>query len=214
MANVSWETFSLPNLQIYTCRLPEAVMQRLWGYIHTAESKAVPCLMNNKLAGNIDSSHYLHDVDDYFIKFLTPCLNAYRDDCHYNLNAFGVSAYISDDEKDFKLKGFWSNRQFKHEFNPFHSHTGILSFVVWMKIPTESEHQHNLPVSANSNTPVSSDFQFLYQNIIGNNNCFEIPMGKDKEGIVMVFPSQLHHQVYPFYECDDARVTISGNLSW
>ena len=96
---------------------------------------------------------------------ITPCLNAYRDDCHYNLNAFEVSAYISDDEKDFKLKGFWSNRQFKHEFNPFHSHTGILSFVVWMKIPTESEHQHNLPVSANSNAPVSSDFQFLYQKI-------------------------------------------------
>ena len=39
-----------------------------------------------------------------------------------------------------------------------------------------------------------------------------IPMGKESEGMMYVFPSTLYHQVYPFYECDEERVSISGNL--
>jgi len=30
----------------------------------------------------------------------------------------------------------------------------------------------------------------------------------------MIFPAALNHQVYPFYECDEKRVSISGNICW
>ena len=33
-----------------------------------------------------------------------------------------------------------------------------------------------------------------------------------KEGIILFFPSELSHQVFPFYNCDEDRVSISGNL--
>ena len=29
---------------------------------------------------------------------------------------------------------------------------------------------------------------------------------------MVLFPSQLRHQVYPFYNCDEERVSISGNV--
>ena len=32
------------------------------------------------------------------------------------------------------------------------------------------------------------------------------------EGTMVLFPSQLRHQVYPFYNCDEERVSISGNV--
>ena len=30
---------------------------------------------------------------------------------------------------------------------------------------------------------------------------------------MLLFPSSLHHMVYPFYNSDEERVTISGNIS-
>ena len=37
-------------------------------------------------------------------------------------------------------------------------------------------------------------------------------MEKTLEGNMVMFPSRLHHQVYPFYESDKERVSISGNI--
>ena len=37
-------------------------------------------------------------------------------------------------------------------------------------------------------------------------------MEKDIEGYMVMFPSRLMHQVFPFYESDKERITISGNV--
>ena len=33
-------------------------------------------------------------------------------------------------------------------------------------------------------------------------------------GRMIIFPAGLNHQVYPFYECDEKRISISGNIRW
>ena len=106
------------------------------------------------------------------------------------------------------------NFQNQNEFNPVHNHGGIVSFVIWMKIPTHYEEQHALPISANSNAPSASDFQFTYSDMLGNHQDYRIKMGDFQEGWILVFPAQLRHQVYPFFECDEQRVSISGNIAW
>ena len=111
-----------------------------------------------------------------------------------------------------RLQEFWVNFQKKYEFNPVHDHTGAISFVIWMKIPTEAQEQHDLPFSKNSNLPSASDFQFLYSDITGAHRAYNIPMNRSLNGTMVVFPSNMSHQVYPFYECDDERVSISGNV--
>jgi len=37
-------------------------------------------------------------------------------------------------------------------------------------------------------------------------------MDPEINGSLVLFPSTLHHQVYPFFESDDYRVSISGNI--
>ena len=32
------------------------------------------------------------------------------------------------------------------------------------------------------------------------------------EVMMLFFPAELFHQVYPFYECDEERISISGNI--
>ena len=83
-----------------------------------------------------------------------------------------------------------------------------------MKIPTDWRDQHALPFSSHSAGPAASDFLFTYSNILGEVGEYPIFLDKDMQGTMLVFPSSLRHQVYPYYNCDDERVTISGNMLW
>ena len=59
---------------------------------------------------------------------------------------------------------------------------------------------------------VTGDFVFNYTNIIGKQSSFIFNMGEYVEGRMILFPSDLRHCVYPFYDCDEERVSISGNI--
>ena len=39
-------------------------------------------------------------------------------------------------------------------------------------------------------------------------------MSPETEGTILFFPSRLNHTVYPFYQCEEDRITISGNVSF
>ena len=199
--NVEWATYELPNIPIYDTKLPKNMIDVLWGYVDKATER-----LNHRLAGNIDESLVLEDEDDTFLLFLTPVIERY-------LNTLRVK--MSDYDKisnKLKLESLWVNFQKKHEFNPNHNHFGLMSFVIWMKIPTDWREQHDLPFAKNSNHPVTSDFQFTYSDILGNIQDYSIPMDSEKEGVILLFPSRLRQQVYPFYNCDEQRISISGNI--
>tara|TARA_B100000519_G_scaffold120473_1_gene103987 strand:- start:501 stop:641 length:141 start_codon:yes stop_codon:yes gene_type:complete len=38
-------------------------------------------------------------------------------------------------------------------------------------------------------------------------------MSPKMEGTMLFFPARLKHTVYPFYNCKEERVSISGNIS-
>ena len=123
--------------------------------------------------------------------------------------------YIEKEEPspEFELKSLWVNYQKKQEFNPLHNHSGLYSFVIFMKIPTHWEEQHALPFSANSNTPCASDFQFVWtEKDSGLCVVRTFSLSSEDEGRILFFPAWLKHMVYPFYECEEERVTISGNI--
>ena len=201
LENVQWSTYELPNIPIYETKLPKDILDTLWRYIGKATDR-----LNHKLAGNIDESLILEDEEDTLLLFLTPVVERY-------LNTIRVK--ISDYDKissELKLETLWVNYQKQHEFNPLHNHFGLISFVIWMKIPTDWKEQHELPFAKNSNGPLASDFQFTYTDILGHVQDYPIPMDSDKEGVILLFPSRLRHQVYPFYNCDKERISISGNI--
>ena len=205
--NIKWNSFSLPNISLYDVKLPDNIVNRLWSYVD--KSDLIRC--NHNLAGNIAESYDLVDEEDYFFnEVLKPVSLRYISE-NSAVNNF-QSNHISFE--DICLNKFWVNYQYKTEFNPMHIHTGIISFVIWLKIPTDGEEQHNLPIAKNSNTPSASDFSFAYTDIIGNIQSYQIQLSPRDNGLMMIFPASLNHQVYPFYECDKKRVSISGNVCW
>ena len=188
--------------------LPKSVMKRLQNYIATA--KKDPKNIKNDLAGNISKSLSIEDKDNWFFQsVLVPLVQQFVT----SYPTFLSSAFVPEASSlPFRLSNFWVNFQKQHEFNPPHNHGGIWSFVIWMKIPTDYREQHTLPFSANSNMPKASDFEFQYITMLGDITGSNYVLDKKSEGQMLFFPAKLMHSVYPFYECDKERVSISGNI--
>ena len=170
------------------------------------------CIENKKkyvkknLAGNISASYDLMDRGDWFwLNVIIPLLKRYTESFDTNL---GVRVPIAS-RHPFYMDSWWVNYQKQNEFNPVHDHSGVYSFVIWMKIPYDSKKQNLNKVN---NNPQIGNFQFLYQNILGKREGYDYEMNPDLEGTMLFFSSALDHMVYPFYNCDEERISVSGNI--
>jgi hypothetical protein len=157
---------------------------------------------NIQLIGQIEKEYQLHHTPVVLDKFLNTFVKHYYD--HW------VKKDVNDHE--FKIHEAWVNFQKKHEFNPIHNHSGLLSFVLWIQIPYDLNEELALNHSSKSNRPCSSIFNFHYVNMKGDLALANIPVSKEHEGILMLFPSWLNHSVNPFYTSDDYRISVSGNI--
>ena len=202
---------NLPNIGVCETQLPRDIIDNIWDLIE--EAKKNPQDMKNELAGNIKSSLALDMQSPLlknFVSYVLPTLI----DTH--IKSFGSPwrANFNPEVDKLNLFKLWVNFQKQHEFNPMHDHNGIYSFVIWMKIPTSYEEQRQLPIAKNSNSDNQiSNFGFTYQDILGTTKNYYYNMEKDIEGYLVLFPSKLLHLVNPFYDCEDERITISGNIS-
>ena len=187
--------------------LSKDVLMRLWDYIETAKKNPIDA--NYKLAGNISKSLDLEDKDNWFFNtILTPSINKF----HEYYSKYIKQMSILSEDAPFCLNEFWVNFQKENEFNPIHNHSGIWSFVIWVKIPTDWKEQLALSISANSNAPNASNFNFQYTTMLGDIGYHTYNLGKNQEGTMLFFPAKLMHTVYPFYNCDEERISISGNI--
>ncbi len=113
------------------------------------------------------------------------------------------------------LDAMWVNFQRKGEFLPIHNHAGIYSFVIWIKIPynlsDEQAHEKSRYCSTIGHN-LSGKFQFIYTDSIGRIQTKNIPVDKNSENKVLIFPSNMYHAVYPFHTSDEDRISVSGNF--
>mgnify|MGYP001461409266 FL=1 len=190
--------FRPPTLGWLEVALDQEHVDYLWKCIE--EAKKENYSVKNTLAGHITNSFEMFDEDDWFFdNVLVHCLNKHGE-------VFGIGV------ENMSMNSFWVNFQKQHEYNPPHNHGGDFSFVVWMKIPTRSAEQHKLEFLKGHKNPNASNFQFSYLDINGKQKQFPYLMNPSMEGKMLFFSADLIHSVNPFYECDEDRVSISGNL--
>ena len=145
--------------------------------------------------------------DWFYTNVVLPLVNSYAE----KFRNVGEKLPILTEHPYFMNK-WWVNYQKKHEFNPIHNHSGVYSFVIWMKIPYDCEKQNKKDIARNSNTPSIGTFQFSYLNILGEWMGKSYHLSPKDEGIMLFFPSTLYHMVHPFYDCDEERISVSGNI--
>tara|TARA_B100000424_G_scaffold29161_1_gene19951 strand:+ start:1780 stop:2409 length:630 start_codon:yes stop_codon:yes gene_type:complete len=194
-----------PNIGWLEIKLNDIEMKHLWNCCEDHRGNKKPFL-----AGNITNSQSIVDKDNWFFdNVLMKCFKSYGED----FGNLGESFPTSHPHPYF-LSSFWANYQKETEFNPLHTHpNSIYSFVIWMKIPTRHEDQKQLEIASDSNSNIISNFQFVYTDVLGNVKSYVYHMSPECEGTMLFFPANLHHQVYPFYNCKEERISLSGNIA-
>ena len=196
------------NMPWLDTRLTKEAMDHLWDMIN--QRPQGPLTMNS--IGPNNKVYYIEDKNDWFFEnVLKECSERlyYKDwNNYYDVH---IGQYVPPTVFELRLQ-MWVNHQKQHEYLPPHNHSGLYSFVVFMKIPTHWKEQHALPWLKNVEQVTVSDFQFLLGQGMGTVHTIPIPLCPEDEGRILFFPSWLTHQVFPFYECEEERITISGNI--
>ncbi len=192
-----------PNLGWLEINLGQNIKEYLWNCIENkGDSK------NSDLAGHINNSYVLEDKNNqFFNETLQPLTEIYSD----KISNLGSNVPTNNAHPYF-LNSWWVNYQKAGDFNPIHKHGGVFSFVIWMQIPTHSAEQNKIDIGQNRNGNVISDFEISYVDMEGRIQGHVYKMTPDREGTMLLFPSWMKHQVYPFYNCDENRISISGNI--
>jgi hypothetical protein len=163
---------------------------------------------NDGLAGNLEREFLLSKSHNQLEFLLFPYLISFTRE-H---NLFVTINYTTHDVP-LTLASSWVNFQKKGEFNPVHSHNGVVSFVLYLDVPYDIKDEMNLPSSRNSATNVPAHFSFFYTTTLGKIGISNIPVDKTYRNVLLMFPAKLSHSVYPFYTSDDYRISVSGNFS-
>ena len=164
-----------------------------------AEAEKSTVSYGNRLAGHLktevklDSTHYQKHFDEMFTIYN-----------HALSNWLGKTENLQ-----YIVSDLWCNFQKSGEFNPPHNHGGLLSFVIYLKVPKNIK-EECLKHQANKSSAGPGSISFFMgdsdkKNSLTNNSFFP------EEGDIFIFPAWLKHWVYP-YRSDAVRVSVSGNI--
>jgi hypothetical protein len=163
--------------------------------------------MNHELAGNIEKEFALTDTHNYIEQLIMPLCDEYNRDFNYP-----NSLEVIPTKRNLRLDRPWVNMMKKHEFNPMHNHSGVMSFVLWLSVPYTLDDEFNSAPHVPRSTNLSGQFALHYVDALGQIKSHNIPADKEYTGVVCLFPSMMNHSVYPFYSTDELRISIAGNL--
>ena len=201
---------TLPNVGVLEVNLTEEELAPIKNEIAEIQSNFnLGVEHNKKLAGNIAKEYSLIKSAAYINNLVFRYIREYDQFSDYT-----PSISVLTDDLPMIIDSPWVNFQAKHEFNPPHHHTGILSFVIWIKVPYKIEDEQAATPSAKSQIPLAGHFSFHYSNILGTIDHYHIPVDCTMENKMIIFPADLTHSVYPFYTSDGYRISVSGNVKF
>ena len=186
-----------PSVAKFT--IPKDIIDSLNNYIDqtiedTEKTKSLD--VGSKLAGNVNQEFKLEPEfikNSGFLNFLGLCTIKWIE--------------RSENKKinNFKILSSWIVRQFANEYNPIHSHSGHISGVGYLKLPKNFGETFQKNKTANYNGKIA----FVHGNKMFNcNSTFNV---KPKVGDFYFFPHYLMHTVYPFYDSNEERRSVSFN---
>ena len=220
----------LPSTVVQRFKLPQQTIDYLWERIDIAKKN--PICHKKHLAGKISHSYLLEDPQNVVIQNVNNILfnpidnpkmfefinmevaNMYRKSVFDSSFLRSNKAYSFISTFNPKLESIWVNFQKKGEFQPIHSHGGMFSFVIWMDIPYHYKDEAKLPFARSNSHFQCGSFAFAFSDPASRSVLeSSIELSPKMNGYCCFFPSDLCHQVYPFYTSDKDRISISGNIT-
>ena len=207
------------NIPVYIDKINPFLFQRILKDIDSLELESV---INHKertkdnlvnyqrsIVSDIPFLEMSKDVEKEFKQEIFKFVNLLEDEHDTFSTEYNFTTDINLDNAVYDFESLWINVQRPGDFVPLHSHTGMYSFVLWVKVPYELSRESIVRKSDHR----AGTFNFVYTDCLGNLTTHTVHADKSYEGYLAVFPAKLHHLVYPFYDMSDLRITISGNLN-
>lgn len=160
--------------------------------------------IGDRLAGRIDDQYEILDlVSDSCKGHIFQHVNQYYFDQR-------GSSINQEEDGTLGLTSLWVNVQRYMEINPWHLHTGIVSFVIYIKNELNRDETINNKFDKKRGTELAGHLQLKYgeSNHLNYVNYDLWP----ERGQIIMFPSWLMHTVFPHYEKDKERVSVAGNI--
>ena len=181
--------------------IPENLINNLNNYVDQTikdEEKIDDLNVGSKLAGNVKQEFKLEP------KFV-------ENSGLLNFLGESVTRWILMSERKkiqkFNVSSSWVVRQFENEYNPLHLHGGHISGVGYLKLPNNfgETFQKNKTNNYNGKIALVHGAQMF--------NCNSTFNVQPRVGDFYFFPNYLLHTVYPFYNSNEERRSISFNAT-
>ena len=107
--------------------------------------------------------------------------------------------------KKFDIIASWVVKQYKNDYNPIHYHSGQISGVGYLKVPKDMGETAQKSKTVNHNGKlvlIDGSKKFV---------CNPTYIINPKVGDFYFFPSYMMHTVYPFYNTEEERRSVSFN---
>jgi hypothetical protein len=165
----------------------------------------IPNLLNRDLENIFLSEKKCEDIG--LKNFLEEIANIYIQDDDNKFEKLKLSI-IEKTNDNFKNKNIiysdcWINRYFLGDYTPIHTHSGVLSGVIFLKFPPKEKKYYLRETSSHG------DLSFFYGS--EQNFCNDTWIPEKKVGTVLIFPSWLKHTVYSNKNKSERR-SLSFNL--
>ena len=207
---MNFKCLQLPNVGVITGVLTEEQLAPLKKEILEIQSNFNIAQKRNKyLAGNIKKEFTITKSKSHIDRLLQPYILEFDKSFKY----LGTMSTL-DTSCPLAMGPMWVNFQEKYEFNPPHTHSGVLSFVIWISIPYSIKEEKLQSPGAESANSVAGNFAFHYTNILGKICHQSIEADNSMENHLFLFPAELNHSVTPFYTSDKYRISVSGNYTF
>tara|TARA_S200000501_G_scaffold370543_1_gene411894 strand:+ start:1147 stop:1815 length:669 start_codon:yes stop_codon:yes gene_type:complete len=202
----------LQNLPLWEHKLSKEQLEPIWREVDSMQSADYKDYKtaSPQLVGDLEHQYFLKDSLPDLDATVQEQINLWEDQSRYL-----ASMNYNSGKHAIRSLGAWVNFQSKGENNPLHSHGGVVSWVLWLKIPytIEQEREYLSRQPTTQTQLFVGQFALVYTNILGNVEMTAWD-SDEMEGTLLLFPSKLKHAVYPFYSTDEKRITISGNYAF
>lgn len=180
------------------------------------------------LAGKIDKEYFLPEENlSEIFEYLVPYVESYVARMS-KMNPNNTDAHIKDIIEGLipQFSRPWVNFQAAKEYNPPHTHTGHLSYVIYLDIPSEMYQEENISTSSPNGSidffygsftytedfdrdphynDIDKQYRYLSRPIVNVNL-------EPVTGTIFFFPSYLYHFVHGFNNPKLSRISMSGNI--
>ena len=126
--------------------------------------------------------------------------------------AYAYKFAVCDQDLPIVLEQSWINFQKKYEYNPVHRHTGLFSFVLWLKIPYTRKDEDGYYNTPDKDETMNGNFHTFFVDQYGGMTDYNIALSSEMENCCLMFPAEAHHCAYPFYTSDEYRISVSGTF--